>query len=34
METIGLLVKDEDVKVPIFDTTIIHAKAAVDEALN
>lgn len=30
---IPLLVKQEDVKVPVFDTTTIHAKAAVDFAL-
>ncbi len=30
---IGLLVKDGDVSVPLFDTTRIHAEAAVDEAL-
>lgn len=30
---IGLLVNDGDVKVPIFDTTSIHAKAAVAKAL-
>jgi aspartate racemase len=30
---IPLLVKQEDVKVPIFDTTTIHAMAAVDFAL-
>ena len=30
---IGLLVKDGDASVPIFDTTEIHAKAAVDYAL-
>jgi len=30
---IGLLVKDEDSPVPLFDTTRIHAEAAVDLAL-
>lgn len=30
---IGLLVKDEDVDVPVFDTTLIHARAAVHAAL-
>jgi aspartate racemase len=30
---IGLLVKDEDSPVPLFDTTRIHAEAAVDMAL-
>ena len=30
---IGLLVKQEDVSVPVFDTTIIHAEAAVEAAL-
>jgi aspartate racemase len=30
---IGLLVKDEDSSVPIFDTTYIHAVAAVEMAL-
>lgn len=30
---IGLLVKQEDSSVPIFDTTLIHAKGAVDYAL-
>ncbi len=30
---IGLLVKDEDSPVPLFDTTRIHAEAAVDRAL-
>ncbi|MBU0517825.1 aspartate/glutamate racemase family protein [bacterium] len=30
---IGLLVKPEDVSVPLFDTTIIHANMAVDWAL-
>jgi aspartate racemase len=31
---IGLLVKPEDSKVPLFDTTLIHAKGAVDYALD
>lgn len=31
---IGLLVKNEDCDVPVFDTTEIHAQAAVQEALN
>lgn len=31
---IGLLVKSEDCDVPVFDTTEIHAQAAVQEALN
>jgi aspartate racemase len=30
---IGLLVKDEDSRVPLFDTTNIHAQAAVEMAL-
>lgn len=30
---IGLLIQQEDVLVPVFDTTIIHALAAVDKAL-
>ena len=30
---IGLLVKDEDSNVPLFDTTSIHALAAVEFAL-
>jgi aspartate racemase len=30
---IPLLVKQEDVSIPIFDTTTIHAQAAVDWAL-
>ena len=30
---IPILIKQEDVAVPIFDTTLIHAKAAVDFAL-
>jgi len=31
---IGLLIKQEDLPVPIFDTTIIHAKKAVEKALD
>ncbi len=31
---IGLLVKEKDSPLPIFDTTIIHAEAAVDYALS
>lgn len=31
---IGLLVKPEDAAVPLFDTTVIHAQAAVDLALS
>lgn len=31
---IGLLVKQEDSSVPVFDTTLIHAEAAVDFALS
>jgi aspartate racemase len=31
---IGLLVKQDDTKLPVFDTTAIHAWAAVDLALN
>ncbi len=31
---IGLLVKQEDSKAPLFDTTVIHAMAAVNKALN
>lgn len=31
---IGLLVKAEDCTVPVFDTTLIHAQAAVDLALS
>jgi aspartate racemase len=31
---IGLLVNDQDVRVPLFDTTRIHAEAAVEYALN
>lgn len=30
---IGLLVKAEDVDLPVFDTTMIHARAAVESAL-
>jgi len=30
---IGLLVKDQDSPIPLFDTTVIHAEAAVDFAL-
>ncbi len=30
---IGMLIKDEDSALPTFDTTIIHATAAVNEAL-
>jgi aspartate racemase len=30
---IGLLIKKEDVKIPLFDTTSIHAKKAVEYAL-
>lgn len=30
---IGLLIKQEDVRVPIFDTTVIHAIAAVEQAI-
>jgi len=31
---IGLLVKQADCSLPLFDTTLIHAQAAVEEALN
>jgi aspartate racemase len=31
---IGLLVKQEDTRLPLFDTTEIHALAAVDYALS
>ncbi|MFF5995118.1 aspartate/glutamate racemase family protein [Lysinibacillus sp. KU-BSD001] len=31
---IGLLIKHEDVQVPVFDTTVIHAKNAVTVALD
>jgi aspartate racemase len=30
---IGLLVRQEDSAVPLFDTTVLHAKGAVDRAL-
>jgi len=30
---IGLLVKEEDVDLPVFDTTLIHAQAAVEAAV-
>ena len=30
---IGLLVKPEDASLPVFDTTLVHALAAVDVAL-
>ncbi len=30
---IGLLVKDQDSPIPLFDTTVIHAEAAVEYAL-
>ncbi len=30
---IGLLVRDKDARVPLFDTTVIHAEAAVEYAL-
>ncbi|MGE7944896.1 aspartate/glutamate racemase family protein [Lysinibacillus xylanilyticus] len=30
---IGLLIKQEDVNVPVFDTTVIHARAAVNRAI-
>ncbi|KOP80392.1 aspartate racemase [Lysinibacillus sp. FJAT-14745] len=30
---IGLLIKQEDVNVPVFDTTVIHAQAAVNRAI-
>ena len=30
---IGMLIKQEDTKIRIFDTTLIHAKRAVMEAL-
>ena len=33
MVEIGLLVRNEDTSVPLFDTTNIHAKGAVDYAL-
>ena len=31
---IPMLIKQEDIEVPIFDTTAIHAKFAIDFALN
>ncbi|MDI6846453.1 MAG: aspartate/glutamate racemase family protein, partial [Candidatus Saccharicenans sp.] len=31
---IGLLVKEKDSPLPVFDTTVIHAEAAVEYALN
>lgn len=31
---IGLLIKQEDAPVPLFDTTVIHAYGAVEKALN
>lgn len=31
---IGLLIKQKDSALPVFDTTLIHAKAAVNEALS
>ena len=31
---IGLLIKQEDLCIPVFDTTIIHAKKAVEKALD
>ncbi len=31
---IGLLIKQQDSSLPVFDTTVIHAEAAVDYALN
>ena len=30
---IGLLIKQEDVNIPVFDTTVIHARAAVNKAI-
>jgi aspartate racemase len=30
---IGLLVQQADCRIPLFDTTLLHAKAAVDFAL-
>jgi aspartate racemase len=30
---VGLLIGQDDVQVPVFDTTVLHAKAAVDRAL-
>ena len=31
---IGLLIKEEDCSIPVYDTTILHARAAVELALN
>jgi aspartate racemase len=31
---IGLLIEQTDVDLPVFDTTLIHAKAAVELALS
>ena len=31
---IGLMISEDDCRVPIIDTTVIHANQAVDEALN
>ncbi|MGE7674375.1 aspartate/glutamate racemase family protein [Lysinibacillus sp. NPDC094403] len=31
---IGLLIKQEDVNVPVFDTTVLHAQAAVNMAIH
>ncbi len=31
---IGLLIKQEDLGIPVFDTTIIHAKKAVEKAID
>jgi len=31
---IGMIIKQTDCSIPLFDTTILHAKAAVDYALN
>ncbi len=31
---IGLLIKQDDVKVPVFDTTVIHAQAAVNMSIH
>ena len=31
---IGLLISEDDCRVPIIDTTVIHANQAVDEALS
>jgi aspartate racemase len=30
---IGLLLRDEDVSIPLFDTTLLHAEAAASFAL-